>query len=817
MTTNQSLAYLWATGERKLNYNDDIFCISPMDNKYLTSFDYSFNFNSQSKLTNLSLKFLDTDGLFLNKFFKIGNISLPENPNNFSTEELLARYNSLSDHVIYFSFGTNLINGGYYWSDVMQSVLVSMDIEIADKGVREYFLNYQNSTNALLFYRQMPPPYNFLNHHKAHFSSYESVDVIMNVPLIDDHEPEEERGDAKVGEPKIKQKYFTDLLKEYIAGISNTIPGNVICIIPPWLSNKDLVDLAKDKVNEILKANSFFLGEYHKPSDKQNGTHGISHVDSMEQQNSSETKSLSLSFGVKKKVGEEFPNVTSTLEDIYSYFTKKYQGVGFLGESYMVIDNNFSNQIRYKKFGLIKDETKPIVIFSFENMMNTYFFKQKALQTIGKIELASSEIDPQLARLGDLLEVVENDSKNVTYNENLDLITNGVVEGDIAIRDYIKEINKTSDLNGIQLFVHNATNPNVLNLRLSSRDTFYAGLRGNLMDAATNAYTSILGERLLQSEAGTKETEKKMQEDFKKATKFRLELEKFAANLVDKPNNKFKDLVIEKLTNIRGKLAGVSPAFIFIQNLTKAEIKLTEPAPGVGEFGLSQLDVEQNVKVTFVPRATEYSQNKVIVSDEILILMYVLLVKDGKWEEFTKPLPGITFSTRLTTSEPWPASVLPLPLPEKSEREFLSYYDRAVVLNTLVVVDIDQASYDKSVDAATRAAMELPPLITFKAKLTNKKSVFHHIDNAEKYLSNRIIPELTIQTLPLFNINSIPKLFNKFAYVISKKIKILSTNELVRQDDSFITGFYRIIGFKHVINSKECNSNFILTKFNYGN
>jgi hypothetical protein len=73
----------------------------------------------------------------------------------------------------------------------------------------------------------------------------------------------------------------------------------------------------------------------------------------------------------------------------------------------------------------------------------------------------------------------------------------------------------------------------------------------------------------------------------------------------------------------------------------------------------------------------------------------------------------------------------------------------------------------------------------------------------------RFAVEMTIKTLPFFNLSEL-RTINKPALFFSKRISPLNTP--VDQFD-FFSGEYRITGFRHVITTSECFSEFMLTKY----
>lgn len=75
---------------------------------------------------------------------------------------------------------------------------------------------------------------------------------------------------------------------------------------------------------------------------------------------------------------------------------------------------------------------------------------------------------------------------------------------------------------------------------------------------------------------------------------------------------------------------------------------------------------------------------------------------------------------------------------------------------------------------------------------------------------------VTIKTLPFFHLSTLRSMTFKPCFLFSRKMNILSPSKPITNKMDFFSGMYNILGFKHVINTKDCYSQFVLVK-NIGN
>jgi hypothetical protein len=80
--------------------------------------------------------------------------------------------------------------------------------------------------------------------------------------------------------------------------------------------------------------------------------------------------------------------------------------------------------------------------------------------------------------------------------------------------------------------------------------------------------------------------------------------------------------------------------------------------------------------------------------------------------------------------------------------------------------------------------------------------------------SKRYAAEITVKTLPFFNLTD-TRTINKPAIFFSKRVSFNNFKEDINLD--FFSGEYRIVGFRHLITTTECYSEFLLTKFGANN
>ena len=77
---------------------------------------------------------------------------------------------------------------------------------------------------------------------------------------------------------------------------------------------------------------------------------------------------------------------------------------------------------------------------------------------------------------------------------------------------------------------------------------------------------------------------------------------------------------------------------------------------------------------------------------------------------------------------------------------------------------------------------------------------------------HRYATQLTIKTLPFFNLTDSRTLL-KPAIFYSKRVSIANPNEAPDISFDYFSGEYRIVGFKHIINTHECYSEFMMIKY----
>ena len=209
---------------KSLPENDGSLLITPKDNSYLESFEYSVNYDKPD-IMSLNLTLIDIDNTLENKLFinpqdhKIAQATEAINKDKTSQNGAFEAIQILDgQHTLYVSFGVG--DKLSDWSDPRAFYIYKVVLDVTNTGLRKYKLTLFPSNNVLfkprLKYNTQKP-----NQEKEFLFARNSANIIATTPVI--------KGQSS-------SVILYKLLKNYIRIICNIDDSHIIGIMPE-LSN----------------------------------------------------------------------------------------------------------------------------------------------------------------------------------------------------------------------------------------------------------------------------------------------------------------------------------------------------------------------------------------------------------------------------------------------------------------------------------------------------------------------------------------------------------------------------------------------------
>lgn len=832
ITTNYDVAKQFAEGTKISELKDDTgsLLISNENNKYLQSFEYSYGYADKGN-PRLVLSFVDVDNDFENSFLNQGvakklltagfeMISKAGRLTKGFTDNLS---NILrSKFKIYFTFGVG--GNSNDWAGPYVGVLMKTEVDINSNGLRVYRYTFM-PTNTFFF---RPP----LQTAPENPNEYQDLSFLFV--------------DAKTYVQDVKSnkdinnfhKCIRELLKNYIAKVSNTKPGNVICLLP------ELNKYAKEYINSNLTSRlqpgkdstnlenaaeltincykDFGIDVYIKDSNCHGwgDTFNELYYNPQNEVNPQIMDKYLEGTNLKKKVQQWYePDFILKLEATTQNKSNEDKKINVpdwwlkvqeINKGYSTVCKDYpsyitafqENDIRYlrlfKKHGLIEDDSEPCTIVgNYQFILDTLYGNQtdynKIMQyvSIFKFEqdddLESKINNPSYKK--DLIAIKFKHKNNSSFNEKIvldELNYNGNLspESFEAMKNSLNLLAETD----IPIFSNNLRNGNVLSLSLESSDNYTAAtLHAVREDRERFLYKLILenSDQLFKSSGMlTPDELAEITSVYNAFKEFDQPLDPEDLRRLQEGDGNWESYKMKD----KGLLQTLFPGW-------QKEVKLERPTEPQKQTKIGLINKEFDSPVHSYERIDDSKYREELKAFENQEKTNQRIRDSNKNSELAKVLnmPNAKELTWLSLAMTRKLGVY------KNEYGKLPNVDS----DSLFTLALLMIAYNKFVQPY--ATVEMNPAIKGANKKTLQGKVFDYL-----YRFNTTI---NIKTLPYFHISN-PSFIRKPAFLYSKKIQpIRSTNNLKATPDQvfdFFSGVYTIQGFKHVINGREMHSEFTL-------
>jgi hypothetical protein len=809
-------------------------------NKYIYGLEHSHNFGQSDLL--ITLKILDVDGNFESSIFSDNflNKTISTKLEKFFADNLPAKdfnnYMQTYAHgnirvYISYGIGDDLSN----WADPKCCTLVEASIDVASNGVRNYVYKFQPIPNA--FFSLIPEKDN----------SDPNSNDIFNIPFASMEISE----DIFVTTPNEVSKNLKDVMTGFAAKAVSTPKGNVIICIPDIdklylnLVNEDQTrnplgtvvfgDLT-DYYAKIFKSVSFNYTptniptqqsrlsnvdisiekeaedrqDYEKFVSDQNSRNSKEKLESqkrIQEINSQLNYIENLPLSERESYSNEIDELNSELELIETRlnllnnsegndapYSKKlvmrssidknnkdpqgrsvpdtrqsiievFDGINMFFEGSVKPSMSFETNIKwlkvFKKFNLIENEEIPCLIIGDRGLILHYLYGGRFIQEADDIGYKFNELDDLKITEKDeyknfVLSVFEKNKIGSSFGESLFL--DDLSLGNEDTRKALSEIERKAQIKSKPIFINNFRNSNVLSFSLKNSENYGTVINQTVRDGRLKYLYSKLSDdqknRLLLSAGLDPEKIK----EFKKLNPlisskkiYEKALQDLASLQIDFESKlTSEDIVTAELIGSENKNTRIQAKKIFDRNEIFRQVSKI--------FGFYDKEKAQN----------EFAYNK---TNE---LMKGLVINQSSKEEISLVELNIRFLINQTY---------------KLQPADLSLLSKLIILFNRV---------DNETDSAL--------LLTPGLYTPGESSI---LARAYEY-SKRLAVEISIKTLPFFYLSNFDTMSKKCVF-LSKRNSVIGTTPVDTFD--FFSGEYMITGFRHIISTSECYSEFLLNKF----
>jgi hypothetical protein len=816
-------------------------------NKYIYGLEHNHNFGQSDLL--ITLKILDVDGNFESSIFSDNFLTktISTKLEKFFADNLPAKdfnnYMQTYAHgnirvYISYGIGDDLSN----WADPKCCTLVEASIDVASNGVRNYVYKFQPLPNA--FFSLIPEKDN----------SDPNSNDIFNIPFASMEMSE----DIFVATPNEVSKNLKDVMTGFAAKAVSTPKGNVIICIPDIdklyleLVNEDQTrnplgtvlfgDLTGDYYAKIFKSVSFNYTPTNIPTQQsrlsnpdisieketedrrdyeefaskrlKKDLEKIKELQKRIQQIRSQinyindilnnpNNQLSISEKIEKNsllfnLNTELENLQFRVESFEGKgkepYSKKlvmrssidknnkdpqgrsvldtrqsiievFDGINMFFEGSVPPSMSFETNIKwlkvFKKFNLIENEEIPCLIIGDRGLILHYLYGGRFIQEADDIGYKFNELDNLNITEKDeyknfVLSVFGKNKIGSSFGESLFL--DDLSLGNEDTRKALSEIERKSQIKGKPIFINNFRNSNVLSFSLKNSENYGTVINQTVRDNRLKYLYSQLNDdqknKLLLS-AGL---DPEKIEKFKNSNPLISAKEIYEKALEDLRNLKIdseskltsEDIVTTELIVSKDGNAREQAQKIFDRNEIFRQVSKI--------FGFYDKEKALN----------EFAYNK---TNE---LMKGLVINQSSKEEISLVELRIRYLINQTY---------------KLETADLSLISKLIIL------------FNRTDNEANTGLLLTPGLYT-----PGESSI---LARAYEY-SKRLAVEISIKTLPFFYLSNFDTMSKKCVF-LSKRNSVIGTTPVDTFD--FFSGEYMITGFRHVISTSECYSEFLLNKF----
>lgn len=857
---------------QNLKDDESSLLITPETNRYIESFEVSFN-SEKSEKDILVLQVVDTDGKFeekligfnlntakkkvLDKYSETRNQALITNSKlNINAFQTTIANFAVRQSTIYVAFGTG--NDFKDWSDPKVFRLVNAKVDISNNGLRRYTLEFAPSIYSifrpkLLFNLELPNP-------ESEFLFTKSIENVVGRYATD-----------KKNDKETFSEILYHLIKDYIMSITGIPRGNIIGILPD-------VGVSVSQYGEGIDPNK---GEYSL-TQKEMGAAGVTFASSRSipvnwtnnlkaPVGRSQLSPLSAEQEALAKLPEtwfyyieatpldktelnpKFPDFYQPLNKINLYIKSKIKTV----DNLVLMEENDCKILNFfyqKK--LIEDPTQKCIIFGMDRMIHSWLYRDLAPseetasidQILNSITNTGTSPEPHLMKPSstqaipadpnadykeypiltnktyakDFLEYISRFRTNSNFSENLELDELAVDAKSKQFYDSFKsETSKLFKLLTIPIFTNNLKNSNVLDIQLLNNENYLAGLNIAVRDNFSRFFLSNINKNLdllklgiSDLESVRQKTEEVLNDVFNDpqvlnllqdaATEFlKLRYPELANTGISWPltvtvferYELFKKIVLEQLIStfsqkdvpqVVGTIIGYPyyPTNRFKDYFSKNR-----------EFFIKLISNPKIQKI-FTGYDDLIIKNKGNIDLDAVFISYAKI--ELGYQAFD--LPGLIRlgqkAVRSGVNDPFDpegswATEEPTQELAKNRAKLATLYQYSLIISSLFKKQPND-----------RGGVNFVPRVFGVGEDEIMADLFDAL--------NKFSWKVSIKTLPFFYLSNQRLMAFKPCFLFSKKLNVVGDSKQNELD--FFSGMYNIISFKHVINTKEAYSEFILIK-----
>lgn len=857
---------------QNLTSDDQSLFITPQNNRYLESFEMSYNIE-KSERDCLTLVIVDTDGEFEKKLIgfnlDVAKRKVAEEYNKSlkkQLENINASLTTISQEVnkanqIYVAFGTgeNFVD----WSEPKVFRLASTKVDVSNNGLRKYTLGFVPS------YYSIFRPKLIFNLEKANpesefFHTRNITNVFGTLPTKSNYAPNKPYDSLS--------QIIYSVVRNYVNSVTGEEEQNIIGIIPELdikLNNKEFKEILNQCGIDIKTASTLInaygsqlsINSYLTPSPG---------ATTAQQQSNASTSSveyyvMEATSPNKAELNPKYPDFYEPLNKLNIYIRSKLN----LTDNFVLIEENDCRVLEFfKNKGLINNAASKCIIFGMEKMIYTLLYNDyspgdeigdtdQVLNKLGvgpvtKFPLAEwgdvssfptpNPLDPfkEYVKLQDtnyakeFILWVSKRRSNSNFSENYSLDELAISDKSKQVADaYNSEVIRQlfKDLS-IPIFTNNLKNSNILELQLLNSENYLEGLNISVNTNFARFFLSNINNNLKQINLGTDNLDSVLAKTNEiidrifsqsQATKLldELEYEYFAyqqsGNIPSNLSDKIKE-EIEKRSNLqRYEDFKILLKEIFIKFYT--------------QLNDDQIDyLNSYVKTTsfyqtILPKKTQRNE-------KFRTLLITLLNNNNEFEKLFLGYERLFVANKGNLD--LDALLIAYAKLELGNDVDINLYNSIVDAEGNLATDLQFHSRQRN---TTR--QQLKNLLDIRSekvsqiyqyasiinslfvKETNKKTGIQFSPKKFGLGQDEILADLyqalaqrswkvSIKTLPFFYLSN-PRLISfKPCFLFSKKLNLIGDPKQNELD--YFSGIYNITSFKHVINTKEAYSEFILIK-----
>lgn len=819
----------------------------------------------------LSIFPLDNLKSLLNPVFEEGQYINPKGSNIESKLLDISDYAS-QVHRIFVSFGVG--NNLRDWSDPMSFLLRTMKLDISKNGLRKYTLNFF-PTNSPLFRPKLMFNFNKPNYDREFFVLNESRPAyIASIPA--DGKDSIESCLYKLLKnylsvlTQTNQKNIICILPKLLPVNNSIINGQTVPSagdVPfndypdPEILCKVMSPYGIELRNSVDAAKAYADAMKLNPGRTANIDIIRSQIEAISNLKNSFIFQMTATRS-NSSVNPAFPDFFDPLNKINSAIKTNLNTT----DDFVVIkENNLRILKFFKEYGLIEDADSQCLIVGLEGMINEWLYRNYIPNELGieSIEQFASKFKPTLdmskCREREILSDVNYGLDYLMWTSRKKISSNFSESIIIDELSYDNNSNKFVDLfrnskNIIKLleipiFTNNLKNSNILDINLQNSELYYNSFRKSIDSNFTKFFLSTIQKNIEKLNIkGLQITS--IFDQYKKILDeiYRSNVKGVGSPLGSKKyRDRLKDALIQSFY-FAEKSGNIYYPFSLRNNfdINYIDRGIYEP----GAFGSRGKSIYESVDTDEKQKGITKEEGQQQVREENLAKLRAQILRDTGTQYtdpeqirkilkqnhsfferiqnlFVKNGGNIDIDSKLFLTMAIANEASTEQIVNKEDIEI--YYQLASLLTTLYDVELtNERTYLDTIedvvektgsisnavssglfDSVYRPVSSKPNSVIFKPKNLGLGQ-----DNIAAELWKNTTNQaykLSIKTLPFFHLSSFRTMVMKPCFVFSKKVKVIKSKTENNELD-FFSGAYNITAFRHVINTKECYSQFLLVK-----